>query len=166
MHSSAQPSADIALTFTSDTSKLINIWKQLPGDYWNENDIAKFLPAYLTDTAKASARKELQAIPERFYNALKLPVITPDNCKMFLELIPAFKFALWSWFSGSSYLALVMLRVPHSMCVLFPIDLRYGWDIANPAHQKLLLACDSKFQPAVTMAEPQLKHTKPRNHKV
>ncbi len=72
MHRSAEPSSDIALTFISDTSKLINLWKQLPGDYWDEDDIAKFLPAYLTDTAIESARKELQAILERFYAALKL----------------------------------------------------------------------------------------------
>ena len=42
---------------------------------------------------------------------------------------------------------------PFARCVLFPIDLRYGWDIAHVEHQKLLLEIEAAFNPVITTFE-------------
>ena len=66
--------------------------------------------------------------------------------------------ALWSWCSGSSRLTLNMMSLPFRKLVLFPVDLRYGWDIRLHSHQVLLQEVDSLFSPKVTSFEPRCKY--------
>eukprot|EP00959_Pyramimonas_sp_CCMP1952_P058747 1226667-Pyramimonas_sp.AAC.1 len=113
------------------------------------------------------ANSEFKAIPEMFYTTLKdLPVITPSSFPMFqnilLEVLSDGSFgdqfpiiSLWTWCSGSSRLALIMLSAPFNQLVLFPVNLRYGWDLRLPEHQQLLRTADRQFSPMETTYEPR-----------
>ena len=100
-----------------------------------------------------------------FYTTFKnLPVITPACLPLFLDVIRNTfgnklpRITLWTWFSGSSRLALIMLSAPFNQLVLFPVDFRYGWDLRLPEHQQLLITVDKLFQPLVTTYEPRCKY--------
>eukprot|EP00959_Pyramimonas_sp_CCMP1952_P112389 2349861-Pyramimonas_sp.AAC.1 len=94
-----------------------------------------------------------------FYTTLKdLPVITPSSVPMFQNIILEFlndgsfgdqfpRISLWTGCSGSSRLALIMLSAPFNQLVLFPVDLRYGWDLRLPEHQQLSRTADRQFSP-------------------
>ena len=137
--------------------EFLRAWHQLPGPKWSANG---FFPTTLTKEAVRVANAELKAIPEYFYNKTGLPVITPFNVRHFHKCMKRFTnyFTLWTWFSGSSRLALVMLLPPFSQLVLFPVDLRYGWDIGYCGHQQLLLETDSLLKPAMTSFEFRCKY--------
>ena len=135
----------------------MHAWRSLEGPRWSANG---FLPTTLSAEAARVSRDELKAIPEYFYSKTGLPVITPANVTLFINRMRCFgkRFILWTWCSGSSRLALTMLLPPFSHLVLFPVDLRYGWDIGDHPHQQLLLAVDSCFLPATTTFEFRCKY--------
>ena len=135
----------------------MHAWRSLEGPRWSANG---FLPTTLSAEAARVSRDELKAIPEYFYSKTGLPVITPANVTLFINRMRCFgkRFILWTWCSGSSRLALTMLLPPFSHLVLFPVDLRYGWDIGDHQHQQLLLAVDSCFLPATTTFEFRCKY--------
>ena len=72
-----------------------------------------------------------------------LPVITPRNVKLYIRIMATclanfyskrrdqqpkcFHVVLWSWCDGPARLTLTMSGLPVMQCVLFPVDLRYGW---------------------------------------
>ena len=94
------------------------------------------------------AEQEQRALPEQFYMATQLPLVTFDNHRQFLQHVTSSQRPqLWQWFAGSSSLSLRAAQLPFDMIVLPPIDLRYGWDISNPQHQRALLALDKHFKP-------------------
>ena len=122
-------------------------------------------PDSLSDDELIEANSEFKAIPEMFYTTLKhLPVITPSCFPQFCEALrKSFgdklpRIALWTWCSGSSRLALIMLSAPFDQLVLFPVDLRYGWDLRLPEHQQLLTSADRRYRPLVTSYEPRCKY--------
>ena len=88
-------------------------------------------------------------MPESFYSLYHwLPVITPAVCAKFLEVRAACghtKCDLWTLCSGSSRLAACYSSLPFCRMVLFPVDLRYGWDLRCSSHQLLLLEVDKVF---------------------
>ena len=65
---------------------------------------------------------------------------------------------MWSWCSGSSHLSLCMASLPFLCAVLFPVDLRYGWDLKHRPHQLKLQKADRTFKPRVTTMEPRCKY--------
>ena len=95
---------------------------------------------------------------EKFYTVTKLPVITPDNCLQFAQTVKGHDIILWSWFSGTSALSFTMLGMPFQQPVCFPVDLRYGWDLKKPEHQRLLAQVDNILRPFVTTMEPRCKY--------
>ena len=46
--------------------------------------------------------------------------------------------------------------------VLFPIDVRYGWDLNHGEHQRLLTELDSIFSPSSTILQPTMMLTDDR----
>ena len=109
-------------------------WKKLGFPTYTE----PMLPTHLTKEERAVALAEAYAMPEQFYTRSKLPVITPENCEAFIRnvSVPALGIFIWSWFSGSSKLLSVAMHLPFLACVLFPIDLRLGWDVRLANVQK------------------------------
>ncbi len=148
-------------------------WSQIPGDRWNGTPM---FPPHLTSEDHTVAKTEYQAIPEFFYSTYTtLPVITPRNAKLFVRIITNclcsfynqrnykirrkdFSIALWSWCAGSSRLTSTMSGLPFMQCVLFPVDLRYGWDLRFDEHQRLLRLVDDVFKPYLTTMEPRCKY--------
>ena len=145
-----------------NVKQYLQAWSTVPAPCWNGTPM---FPETLSHDELIEANSEFKAIPEMFYITLKhLPVITPSCFPQFCEAlrksfgdkIP--RIALWTWCSGSSRLALLMLSAPFDQLVLFPVDLRYGWDLRLPEHQRLLTTADTRFRPLVTTYEPRCKY--------
>ena len=135
-------------------------WRTINSPTWTGQPL---LPTHLTDEERHTAEQEFKALPEHFYtNRKDLPVITPDACAHFLDVMTTLKprphITLWSWCSGSSRLTYTMSSMPFSELVLFPVDLRYGWDIRLPEHQLLLQRVDALLRPHTTTMEPRCKY--------
>ena len=99
-------------------------------------------------------KKSYKAIPEEFYSCSGRKVIRPENCLAWLSVTSS-KRLRWQFqelCSGSGRLSLTLLLT--GMAVGFPVDYRYGWDLAHPTHQSLLRACHEEFQPDHLFAAP------------
>ena len=132
-------------------------------------DFPRYTSAFYTDSISpdslAFATTEHEVLPEAFYTMTQLPVITYDNHLEFLEGLrhfcqthPDLTFSLWSWFAGSGLLSAVMTELPFRKAVLFPVDLRYGWNIDDSEHQKALLRIDETLRPATTVVDPRCQY--------
>ena len=95
-------------------------WHALNLPKWTPETQYDFLPPTLTDEQLRVARKEIDVIPEFFYKATRLPVITFANHRLFLQHIKSEHsvVALWNWFAGSGRLALCMSRPPFCQMTL------------------------------------------------
>ena len=152
-----ESSINSAVHTNGPLARLLQLWRTIPGECWNSEG---HFPSHLTKEERRVAREELRAIPEFFYSKTKLPVITPSNVRRFIAAMAelAGQFILWTWCSGSSRVALVMLSPPFGRCVLFPVDLRFGWDLRLQEHQSLLLEVDNALKPKVTTMEFRCKY--------
>eukprot|EP00435_Cladocopium_sp_Y103_P012535 s172_g3.t1 len=90
-----------------------------------EGDI---FPGHLSDVKLRYLQKMYKAVPEEFYEKTKKAPVTPRNARSWLRKRCGSIFHLWEWCSGSGRLSLVALL--SGLCILFPIDFRYGWDLA------------------------------------
>ena len=142
----------------SPTQSWYQHWSKLGFKQWCGDDT--FLPSHLSAEARSIAKQEISSITECFYTQTHLPVITPENCEEFIRVMAQHvtdPVILWTWFSGSSTLACVMSSTPFHKIVLFPVDLRYGWDVQDPRHQELLMKVDKVFKPYLTTKEVRCK---------
>ena len=100
-------------------------------------------------------------MPEQFYTTFHwLPVITPELYTHFESKIGPIRsdIVLWTLCSGSSRLSATMAQLPFLQAVLFPVDLRYGWDLRDSYHQQLLQRANDKYKPFLTTIEPRNQH--------
>ena len=93
-------------------------------------------PGHLEDGKLRYLQKMYRAIPEEFYTKTKKVPVTPYNARSWARKHKGKTFHLWEWCSGSGRLSLLALL--SGLCVLFPIDYRYGWDLGLPEHQRIL----------------------------
>ena len=143
----------------SQVDKWLSAWKTVSGRQWADD--FSFLPRDLSKEEADVAKHEIRSMRDVFYTTFKLPVITPDNVKEWMTTMKAVcpdYLVLWTWFSGSSTLAAVMMHGPFYLPAMFPVDLRFGWNIANPAHQKLLMEVDAMYRPFITTKEVRCKY--------
>ena len=115
------------------------------------------LPNYLTPEEQKKLTKDYKAMPEEFYTHTNRRMVTPSSFpKWFSEAKKRkTKWHVWEWCSGSSRLSLTCCLA--GLIVGFPVDFRYGWDIGNPEHQKMLDMALSTFEPEILMASPRCK---------
>ena len=85
---------------------------------------------------QTTSRCLYQAIPEEFYQQSRLPVITPSNALSWAKHMKGYKLHLQERMSGSGRLSLRSSRL--GLQVAFPVDYRYGWNVADPSHQGTL----------------------------
>ena len=144
--------------YNQQIEQFIRDWQGIPGEKYSIS--TSTLPPGLNPEEAELASLEMKSIPEVFYTQTQLPVIRPSNVRFFLEKMSKYSgsIALWSWCAGSSRLTLNMMSLPFRRFVLFPVDLRYGWDIRLPSHQVLLQEVDALFLPRVTSFEPRCKY--------
>ena len=120
--------------------------------FWTSQGL---LPHDLTDNDRLKAQLEIESLPEQFYTSFDwLPVITPELYTYFEKTVPVpHQIALWTIFSGSSRLNTHMSQIPFLQAVLFPVDLRYGWNLRNSHHQQLLQRANKLYKPFTTTVE-------------
>ena len=145
-------------TQSSSLRLLFQQWGKVDGPLWTDN--LDLLPSHLTAPQRAVALQELRSIPEHFYTGTKLPIITPGNYEQYMTLVTTTGFGmfLFSLCSGSSRLLLNMVNQPFEKTVLFPVDLRYGWDLLHLPHRKIIATIDLKYKPLYTTIEPRCKY--------
>jgi hypothetical protein len=156
-------------SLNNHVSRFYDAWRKLAthpqATTWHNNPL---FPSTLSTEELTTARKEFRAIPEFFYtNHPHLPVITPDLYPHFEQAtkdIPT-EILLWSWCAGSSRLTSTMAGLPYYKAALFPVDLRYGWDLRNHHHQQLLTRANDIYTPFLTTIEPRLQILEQSRHK-
>lgn len=99
-------------------------------------------PGHLEDGKLRYLQKMYKAIPEEFYSKTKKVPVTPCNARSWARKHKGKNFHLWEWCSGSGRLSLVALL--SGLCVLFPIDYRYGWGLGLP-HLHIHICVDRKM---------------------
>ena len=99
-------------------------------------------------------KKRYRAIPEEFYRKSGLRPVRPNNFHKWFEKMRGrgLRWHVWEWFSGSGRLSLLLMTA--GLIVGFPVDLRYGWDVNNPAHADMLRMAQREFQPGVLHMSP------------
>eukprot|EP00959_Pyramimonas_sp_CCMP1952_P447576 9371733-Pyramimonas_sp.AAC.1 len=75
-------------------------------------------------------------MPEEFYFETQLPVVTPDNLEDWMNRMSIDRIEVQERMSGSSRFS--RRAAMQGLTVGFPVDYRYGWDMADSHHQKLL----------------------------
>ena len=111
-------------------------------------------PDHWDDDRKEQSKKYYKAIPEQFYTKTGRRPITPKNVKSWMATAKGrgLCFQFWEWCSGSGRLSLLLLMA--NFIVGFPVDYRYGWDLAHPPHQRLLHECLTEFKPDMLFGAP------------
>ena len=95
-------------------------------------------PSHLSSSDLTRLHKDYRAMPEEYYTRSGKRVVTPQNFNTWLGEArrKKVKWHGWELCSGSGRFSL--LRVFAGLTMGFPVDYRYGWDIAHPDHQKML----------------------------
>ena len=115
-------------------SQMLPNWSDSPLWVCNGN----IWPDHWSSQQKATAETRSKALPEEFYTATKLPIVTPGNVIAFLKAHKRLGIA-WQFqeqWSGSGRLSKTAYR--QGLSTLFPIDSRYGWDIQYKKHRDLI----------------------------
>lgn len=116
------------------------------------------LPTHHTESQKLESAKRYKNIPEEFYTKSKLKVVTPENYQSWFAAHKDLKITwiLQEQFSGSGRVSITAFH--KGLSVLFPVDLRYGWDPTLQAHRKTLSHCQEHCKPLVRSAAPDCRH--------
>ena len=92
----------------------------------------------------ADYTKKYVNIKEEFYTKTKQLVVTPQNFAAWFEAHQHIQtWVLQEQFSGSGRLSTAAFN--YGLSVLFPVDLRYGWDMKHQPHCKLIDKVQSHF---------------------
>ncbi|CAE7765903.1 RE2 [Symbiodinium sp. KB8] len=98
-------------------------------------------------------RGQHQAVKEEFYSKSGRAVIGPDNYERWRETRHAKKRPhFWEIGSGSGRLTYTALLA--GLIVAFPVDYRYGWNLADPEHQRMLLEEQQRTSPSMIFFSP------------
>lgn len=123
---------------TTHTLETKSAAQTVPHVWSKETYVNDQLPKSLGPRGKARLRIYYKFLPERYYKQTGVPVVTPDSFDAYLRHDRGCNL-VWDFhevFSGSSVLSFSANKL--GMEVGFPVDYRYGWDVANKAHQMLL----------------------------
>ena len=94
-------------------------------------------PSTLSPKEQQNLSRYYRAMPEEFYSTTGLPVIGPDNLSAWLTAVEPFGTpAMQEFMPCSSRLTLHCWKA--GLNVAFPVDYRYGWDLSEPKHHRLL----------------------------
>ena len=98
--------------------------------------------------------KRYRALPEEFYTKTGMAPITPKNFNKWFNRTKGkgLRWHFWEMFSGTGRLSLVMFMA--GLIVGFPVDYRYGWNLADENHQAMLRRAQAEFRPGVVHLAP------------
>ena len=102
--------------------------------------------------------KKYQTVPEEFYTKTNRLVVTPENLNDWFSAHEDLRIT-WVFqenFSGSgrSSTFAYFAKLP----VLFPVDLRYGWDLTLRAHRDMVTKVQKQFRVSVKFSAPDCRH--------
>ncbi|CAE7280604.1 RE2, partial [Symbiodinium microadriaticum] len=98
-------------------------------------------------------REHQMSVKEEFYNKTGRNVVSPDNYYQWRGTKSArHRPHFWEICSGSGKLTYTALLA--GLIVAFPVDYRYGWNIADPEHQRMLLEEQERSTPNVIFFSP------------
>ena len=113
-------------------------------------------PGHLPDGKLRYLQKMYKAVPEEFYTKTKRTPVTPRNVRSWWKKRQGNHFHFWEWCSGSGRLSLLAMLA--GLCVMFPVDYRYGWDLSHPEHRRLLNEIGAEMSgPDVTFYSPSCR---------
>ena len=94
------------------------------------------------------------SVPEEFYSRTKRRPVTPGNFRAWFAKArgKGLRWQLQELYSGSGRLSL--MAVLSGLLVGFPVDYRYGWDLAMPEHQHMISQARDEFMPACLHTSP------------
>ena len=111
----------------------------------------------------AERRKRYHQMPEQFYSTTGYCVVTPDNCEAFLQIHrrwmaltgKCITWDFWEMWAGTARSSTTAYQ--QELITGFPVDLRYGWNLHDKSHRRLLEAVDDLFKPKATMSVCECK---------
>ena len=113
-------------------------------------------PGHLPEGKLRYLQKMYKAVPEEFYTKTKRQPATPRNVRSWWKKRQGGHFHFWEWCSGSGRLSLLAMLA--GLCVMFPVDYRYGWDLSHPEHRRLLNEIGAEMSgPDVTFYSPSCR---------
>ena len=114
-------------------------------------------PHDMSDEQVSQLKKRYRHVREEFYTKTGMDVVTPDNVEDFVNRHKTLgiRWALQEQFSGSGRTSAE--AVSRGISTLFPIDLRYGWDLRNPEHQRKIDQVRENLRPLVKMSSPDCR---------
>ena len=114
-------------------------------------------PPHLSSSDLTRLHKDYKAMPEEYYTRSGKRVVTPQNFNTWLGEArrKKVKWHGWELCSGSGRFSLLCIFAGLTMG--FPVDYRYGWDIAHPDHQKMLDQAYETCCPDFLLCSPRCK---------
>ena len=112
-------------------------------------------PAHLKTSKLRYLSKLYRAIPEEFYTRTQRAPVTPRNARSWARKRKGAHFHFWEMCSGSGRLSFLALCA--GLAVMFPLDYRYGWDLASPSHRRLIDEIEETFKPDIDFMSPSCR---------
>ena len=110
-------------------------------------------PDGIDDQKRQKLDQQYRAIKEEFYTKSGQMSVTPENYHQWRTTRRASKHCqFWEIFSGSGRLSYIALLA--GLATAFPVDFRYGWNMADPRHQKLIMEAQDMMKPDVIFMAP------------
>ena len=106
------------------------------------------IPPDMTQTEQAKLIHYCRDVKEEYYTRSGYAAVSPNNHHVWCQSRQA-KRKSQLWEIGHSAGRLSYLALLAGLAVTFPVDRRYGWDMTNPVHQRLLLETQRSVQPSV-----------------
>eukprot|EP00435_Cladocopium_sp_Y103_P067718 s113_g30.t1 len=133
-----------AILATDDEATLANDDGSVYATWTSEPYVEDHFP---DNVDEAKLKKRYKAIPEEYYTKSGFHPVTPQNFKSWFAKAKGrgLRWHAWELCSGSGRLSLVLLLA--GLVVGFPVDYRYGWNINDPVHQKMLSQAQREFRP-------------------
>ncbi|CAE7218696.1 unnamed protein product [Symbiodinium sp. CCMP2592] len=111
-------------------------------------------PEHWSSTEVKQHAQRYVSMEEEYYTKTKRRPVTPKNFSTWFSrcMGRGLRWQFQELFSGSGRLSL--LAVMSGLMVGFPIDHRYGWDLAMPDHQAMVKQARDEFLPYYMYASP------------
>eukprot|EP00959_Pyramimonas_sp_CCMP1952_P036895 771806-Pyramimonas_sp.AAC.1 len=110
-------------------------WASFDGSQWTGKNL---WPCSCDAEDIQLLEKKYRAIPEEFYHLSQLPIITPINAMLWVDHMKGFKLHLQERMAGSGRLSYRCMKL--CLQVAFPVEYRYGWNLADAGHHNVLAA--------------------------
>ena len=102
-------------------------------------------------------------MPEQVYSTTGYCAVPPDNCEAFLQIHrrwmaltgKSITWDFWEMWAGTARSSTTAYQ--HELITGFPVDLRYGRNLHDKGHRRLLEAVDDLFTPKATLSACECK---------